>query len=327
MGKYAKGFNSTDFIARVMMTKSVIALKKFCNSKKFLGNAARDLRGNLMGDNIGALENQYRAAKAVKEILTDKLNVRTADVLAEKKNLRSGEDDKVLKMKAEVMAIIKEYGDRYGREPNGLKDIIPITLLRKEVQSTKVIPAKDVLANFQEGISRLLEYTSEDVFNIPLRLMDYHLIIDNEQIRNQLVKCLADTYDGNFKEAIKRCALAFSISLEKQRQKLNYLMERQELSTAMFFLDSPETLYYKFQDYNFILMALQVDLNKYKMFEKIIPTVMINDEDRESGVSITISDYLDERWIDMKWALYCFNFVTETVLMWESMNLKKSLTN
>jgi hypothetical protein len=74
-------------------------------------------------------------------------------------------------------------------------------------------------------------------------------------------------------------------------------------------------------------MALQVDLSKYKLFEKIIPTVMINDEDRESGVSITISDYLDERWINLKWALYCFNFVTETVLMWESMNLKKSLTH
>ena len=307
------------------MTKSVIALKKFCNSKKFLNNTARDLRGNLIGDNLGALENLYRTGKTIKEILSDKLNIQTADILTEKKRLRSVGDDSVSHMKAEILAIIKEYGDRYGREPAGLKNIIPIYLLRKEVQSTKVIPAKEVLTNFQERIAKLLEHTSEDVFKVPLRFMDYHLIIENEQIRNQLVRCLADIDEGEFKEAIKRCALAFSVSLEKQRQKLNYLMERQELSTAMFFLDSPETLYYKFQDYNFILMALQVDLKKYKIFEKIIPTVMINDDD-ESGVSITISDYLDERWINMKWAFYCFNFVTETVLMWESMDFKKSLT-
>jgi len=306
-----------------MMTKSLVALKRFCNSKKFFNNAIRNLQGDLMGDNLGALENQYRAAKTVKEILIHKLNIRTGDVLAEKKKLSKGEDDTVLHMKAEVLAVLKEYGNRYGREPTELKDIISISLLRNEVRSTKIIPAKDVLANFQEGIGKLLEYTSEDLFKVPLRLMDYHLIIDNEQIRNKLVKSLVDIDDGEYKEAIKRCALAFSISLEKQRQRLNYLMERQELSTAMFFLDSPETLYYKFQDYNFILMALQVDLKKYKMFEKIIPTVMIND-DSESGVSITISDYLDERWINRRWAMYCFNFVTETVLMWESMDLKNT---
>ena len=278
-----------------------------------------------MGDNLGALENQYRAAKTVKEILIEKLNIRTADVLAEKKALCAGGDEGISRMKAEILAIIREYGERYGRTLTELKDVIPLTLLRKEVRSTKVMPAKDVLANFQERMGKLLECVSEDLFRVPLRSMDYHLIIDNEQIRNKLVRSLADINDGEYKKSIKRCALAFSISLEKQRQKLNYLRERHELSTALFFLDSPETLYYKFQDYNFLLMALQVDLKKYKMFEKIIPTVMIND-DHESGVSITISDYLDGRWINVKWARYCFNFVTETVLMWESMNLSKSLT-
>ncbi len=207
-----------------MMTKSAIALKKFCNSKKFYNNAIRDLRGNLMGDNLGALENQYRAAKTVHEILIDKLNIHTSDVLAEKKNLRPGGDDTVSRKKAEVLAIIKEYRDRYVREPTGLKEIISVTLLRKEVQTTKIIPAKDVLTNLQEGIGNLLEYTSEDLFKVPLRLMDYHLIIDNEQIRNQLIKCFRDIDKGEYKEAIKRCALGFSISLEKQRQKLKHPM-------------------------------------------------------------------------------------------------------
>lgn len=176
---------------------------------------------------------------------------------------------------------------------------------------------------FKEDLDQLLQITSRELFNIPLKLVDYHLLIENNQIRNIMIKCMDRMVEENYKEAIKKCALAFSISLEEQRQRLNYLMKRKELSTALFFLDSPETLYYKLQDYSFILMALQVDINKYKMFEKIVPTTMISDDERE-GISITISDFVPEQWITLDSATYCLNFVSETVIMWENMKLRRS---
>ena len=298
-----------------------ISLKRFCNGKKFYLDGARAMNGPLMGDTLIALENTYRSGDIVREILKERLNITRADIIKIKKEIPGGEGAGG-STKAEIIAIFREYERRFSREPVGLKDMVHLNIIRNEVNNTRNFPTKDVLGNLSERIGKLLHLASEDVFGIRFELMDYHLIVVSDRIRNILIKCLDDIVNGNFKETIRKCALAFSISLEKQRQRLNYLLERQELSTALFFLDSPETLYYKFQDYSFILMALQVDLNKYKSFEKMVPTIMINDSDRDD-VSITVSDFVPEKWLTEDSARFCFNFVTETVLLWENMNLKR----
>lgn len=307
--------------ADVSTTKDVF-IKRFCNSKKFYLDGTRAVNGPLMGDTLVALENIHRSGNIVIDILKEKLNIQRADVIKAKKEIPEEKDDSIRSMKAEIIAIFAEYKRRFKREPPGLKDMAHLAIIRKDVHNTRSFPTKDVLVNLNERIGQLLELTSEDVFGVSFELMDYHLIIGTAKIRNILTKCLDDIINEDFKESIRKSALAFSISLERQRQRLNYLLERRELSTALFFLDSPETLYYKFQDYSFILMALQVDLKKYKSFERMVPTIMINDNDRE-GVSITVSDYVHEKWLTGDSARFCFNFVTETVLLWENMNLRK----
>ena len=117
--------------------------------------------------------------------------------------------------------------------------------------------------------------------------------------------------------------LCHLISLESilfGRLLFAYLREREELSTSLFFMDSPTTLYFKLQDYSFILLALGVDLKKYKMYEKIVPTTMISRE-KDGEVSITISDYVQGEYQTLEWARYCFNFIMETAINWENRKL------
>ena len=300
-----------------------LALKRFCNCKKFFQNGSRDLTEYLMGDSLQALENFHRCAKIARRILEERLNIRPEDISQAREELHGDDNEPIYSLKCEILAVFNRFKDKFGKELTGIKSIVQLNMLRREVHETRSFPANEVLMKFKEDLDQLLQITSRELFNIPLKIVDYHLLIENNQIRNIMIKCMDRMVEENYKEAIKKCALAFSISLEEQRQRLNYLMERKELSTALFFLDSPETLYYKLQDYSFILMALQVDINKYKMFEKIVPTTMISDDERE-GISITISDFVPEQWITLDSATYCFNFVSETVIMWENMKLRRS---
>ena len=300
-----------------------LALKRFCNCKKYFQNGSRHLADDLMGDSLQALENFYRCAKITRRILEERLNVRPEDISKAREEIHGDENEQIYSLKCEILAIFNRFKDKFGKELEGFKSIVQLNMLRREVHGTRSFPAKEILVKFKEDLDRLLQITSRELFRLPLKLVDYHLLIENDQIRKIMIRCVERIVGENYKEAIKKCALAFSISLEDQRQRLNYLLERKELSTALFFLDSPETLYYKLQDYSFILMALQVDINKYKKFEKIVPTTMISDDERE-GVSITISDFVPEQWITMESATYCLNFVSETVIMWENMELGRS---
>ena len=274
-----------------------------------------------MEDTLGAMEDLYICAHTVLDILCEVLKVKREDVLETRKELPD-EDDTLLLLKAATLAASRIYERRFGKEPPGARDIVPLTMMRRDAHDSLSFPTRELLGRFLENQHQLLDVVSEDVFELPTELVDYHLLIVNNGIRRIMTGCLDDILAGEYTEAIKKSSLAFSISLEEQRQRLNYLMERQELSTAMFFLDSPETLYYKLQDYSFILMALQVDLGKYRQFEKIVPTTMIS-EDGDRGTSITISDFVHEQWITSKWARYCFSFVCETVLLWQNMDLRK----
>lgn len=302
-------------------THWMIFAKRFCNAKRFLYNGKRDLRGNFMGDTLGAMEALHRCSRTIINLLEEGLNVDGGLIASAGEGIEEA-DIYAHRLKTEIMAIHGRYEQEYGRPPPGIRDIVHLAMLRRDVHATMTIPTRDILLRCKDSLAELLAAVSEDVFGLPLALMDYHLVIKSEQLRNIMTRCIEDIVDEDYRGSVKNATLGFSIALEEQRQQLNYLLEREELSNALFFLDSPETLYYKLQDYSFILMALQVDPGKYRLFEKIVPTTMVSDE-TDTGVSITISDYVHERWIKPKWARFCFEFVCETVLMWQNMNLKE----
>jgi len=295
-----------------------ISLKRMIDVKKHYLNARKGLMGNLLGDDLGALENLYEAILISMELLAGELEMDTGTIDTGTMDVGTIGTATVNAALVEVMA--ENYRKRYNEGLRGTNSVISLLDHRKEVRSSRTLPSRDRLNHWKGDIEKYLDDISRALFGRSLDSLDYHLIIDDDEMRDILVDAQKFILSSNYKGSIMRSSLAFSISLEKMRQHLNFLMENDELSTHFFSLDSKKTLYYKLQDYFFILLALEVDMKKYQLFIKIVPTTLIDDSGPD-GVSVTFSDYIHEKWLTLKWARFCFNFVVETLLHWGSMEL------
>jgi len=326
-------------------SRNTYLIKRFIDAKKFYQNAQTNYMGNMICDDLGALENMYQCVRGLLSVIMESMNISFKDYFEYLKDevdakviiaLKKSVDDKkiididsinffgISRSKALIIlldTLNNKLEKEYDISLTGYNQILLLFERRYSVRYANSMVHKDDVFKIKEQILVLLKEISDMVFGISYKEMEYHHVISDDQLKETLGECNKLILEEDYKEAIKRSSLAFSISLESQRHRLNYLMENEELNTSLFSLDSERTLYYKLQDYSFILLALQVNLKKYRLFIKIVPTTMI-DDNSEEGVSITISDFVHSRWIGLKWARFCYNFVVETILQWESMDLK-----
>lgn len=294
--------------------RDVLLLKQMIDVRKHFLNARKCLLGNILGDDLSSLMAMHICVDTALAILEVDLDSDTAHIGA-----KSSNDSMEIKWVLDEY-ILPAYKKRYKRVPGGVESVILLFRHHREVKNTLTMPSRPTLDHLLPGIERFLGDISEDVFGTPLKYLDYHLILKDKEMSGILSETQDFLLKNDHKQSILRSSFAFSISLEKMRQRLNYLLERDELSTHFFSLDTRRTLYFKLQDYSFLLLAMEVNMDKYRLFIKIVPTTLI-DESGNEGVSVTFSDYIQEKWLTTKWARFCFNFVMETLLHWESMEL------
>ena len=97
------------------------------------------------------------------------------------------------------------------------------------------------------------------------------------------------------------------------KQYLNFIKRGKSLYKSIdIHIDSKE------QD--FIHLVLGTPPKKLERFKQLVPTVLIT-EDNEGRSEIIVSDFVDETVILKENAEFCLNFVLETILYWESLEL------
>ena len=244
------------------------------------------------------------------------------ETLNTQQKIKTIKELKIPSLEEQWTTLSNDYEKRYGQKLSMKTQIFTISNITKSFTEHNIIPTKTQVHELVQALSIFMHELTLKVFGLNFQDIDFHLLMDNPQVRRTLKVAVNAINNGDYKEVLKNSSLAFNIALEDQRHKLNYLSEKGILKPELFMLDKSINLHFNSKDHDFIHTVLGTQQKKLEQFNKIVPTVIITEDD-DVGPKIVISDYVDEGAVSKDNAQFCIDFVLETILHWESLDLVK----
>lgn len=244
------------------------------------------------------------------------------ETLGTQQKIKTLKELKIPSLEEQWNALSNDYEKRYGQKLSMKTQIFTISNITKSFTEHNIIPTKTQVHELVQALSIFIQELTSKVFGLDFQDIDFHLLMDNPQVRRTLKLAIEAFESVDYKEVLKNSSLAFNIALEDQRQKLNFLSEKGILKPEPFMLDKSIDLHFNSKDHEFIHTILGTQQKKLEQFNKIVPTVIITEDD-DGGLKIVISDYVDDSVVSKNNARFCIDFILETVLHWESLDLVK----
>lgn len=290
--------------------KDITAIKELIIAKKLLHNGEELIKKDTLENNLIAISNLNSALDLFLKIISTHQKIKLVKQL----------DNISLEKKWSILS--NEYKRKYGKELSMKTQIFTLSNITNNFIVHNIIPTRAQVQELCQALTIFMQGLVPEMFGLEFQDIDFHLLLGNSQARRAL-KAARDGFEmENYKEALISTSRAFYIALEDQRQKLNYLSDNGLLDPKLIMLEESINLHIDPKDHEFIHLVLGTPPKKLDRFKQLVPTVLINEDDSKRA-EIVVSDFIDEEAISKENAEFCLNFVYETILHWESLDLVK----
>lgn len=290
--------------------KMIPVIKKLIIAKKLFVRSQKLIEKDSLENNLIAIFNLNSALNIVLEVLSEQQSVKSVKQI-------KGWD---LEQQWEILS--KEYKKRYSQELSMKTQIFTLNTVIDDFTKFGQVPNSTQVHELGRALGVFIEELIFQVFEIKFSDLDFHYLIDHPQVKNAIKNANKALNNDRFDEVLKETSTAFHIALEEQRQKLNYLSAQDLLKPDLLMLEKSIKLHIDPKDQDFIHLILRTNPKKLERFKQLIPTAVIS-EDENNRPEIVISDFVDNAVLSYENAEFCLNFVLETILHWESLDLLK----
>ncbi len=285
-------------------------IKELIIAKKLLLNSLDLIDSDTLENNLIAISNLNSALNMFLEIIAKRQKIKSIKQL----------DNVSLEKKWSILS--DAYKHQYGQELSMKTQIFTLANITQNFVEYNMIPTKAQVKELCQALFVFMQELVSEMFDLDFQEIDFHLLLDNAQIRRNLKLAFSAFETEKYDEVLKSTSLAFHIAIENQRQKLNYLSEKGILNPELLLLDKSIGIHLDSKDQEFIHLILGTQPTKLERFMQLVPTVLIS-EDEKGRSEIIVSDFVNQEEISKENADFCLNFVLETILHWESLELEK----
>jgi hypothetical protein len=300
--------------AQENMTKKIepSTLKELILAKQLISNNQRLTLIDSLENNMIAIFNLNSALNIVLKILSTSSKLKLKSI----KELRNSPIER------QWSKLSEEYKKRYDHELSMKTQIFTINDLIVDFTEHGKYPNNTQVKELSQALSLFIEDTMKRIFGINFGELDIHLLISNPQAQKNF-KQAKDAFNlKNYSEVLRLSSITYHLALEDQRQKINYLSERELLKPESIMVDSSVKIHIEPKDEDFIHLILRTNLKNLEKFKQLVPTVVLS-EDTAGRSELVVSEFVDESKISEENASFCLNYVIETILHWECLDLIK----
>ncbi len=293
------------------MTKNInqSTLKKLILVKLLLQKNELLVCDDSIESNLVACFNLNSALEIILKILTEQ----------SKKKITSVKDLKTSSLEKNWSILSLEYKNRFGQELSMKTQIFTINNLVSDFIKRGRTPMTNQILELNNALSIFIEDVVSKLFGIRYSDIGLFQLIPNSQVRNEFRTAQEALKNKDLPRVFRSISAAFYIALEDQRQRLNYLSENGLLNPDILMLQTPINIRFNPNDEEFIHLVLGTNPKKFQRFRQLVPSAVLS-EDREGKTEVVVSDYVDSNQLLRENALFCMNFVLETILRWEKID-------
>jgi hypothetical protein len=296
------------------MTKKIepSTLKELILAKELISNCKNLALVDSLENNLIAIFNLNSTLNIVLNILSTSSKLKLKSV----KELRNSPIER------QWSKLSEEYTKRYDQDLSMKTQIFTINNLIVDFTEHGKYPNNTQVRELNQALSLFIEDTMKQIFGIDFNELDIHLLISNPQAQENFKSAKSAFNSKDYAEVLRLSSVTYHLALEDQRQRINYLSEHGLLNPESIMVDNSVKVHIEPKDEDFIHLILRTNLKNLEKFKQLVPTVILS-EDGTGRSELVVSDFVDESKISQENASYCLNFVLETILMWESLDLIK----
>lgn len=283
-------------------------VKKLIIAKKLLQNSEELIELNSLEKNLVAISNLNSAFNIILMIFCKQAKIKSIKQL----------DNISLEKQWNILS--KEYKKRFDQDLSMKTQIFTLNNIMSDFIDHGIYPTTNQVLDLTRALSIFIEDFVDKVFELEYKDLDLYLLIENNQVQHTIKQARKSLDAGEFEEVLKAASSAFQVALEDQRRKINYLSERNLINPELIMLDKSISLNIKPKEEDFIHLILKTPQKDLQKFKQLVPTAIIA-EDKARRSEVVVSDYVSEVSISNENAEFCLNFVLETILNWENMDL------
>jgi len=292
-----------------MVKKKMLAtIKELIIAKKLLENSKNLIKIDSMENNLIAIYN-----------LNSALNI-ILKILGEQQKIKSIKQLKNISLEKQWDILSQKYKQQYGQDLSMKTQIFTLNNIINNFVDHDMLPINTQVKELYQALSVFIDGVVSQILNLKFGELDFYLLIQNTQVQKTIKRANMAIEAEEYAEVLKSTSAAFQIAIEDQRQKINYLSDQGILKPEPFMLDRSINIHIDAKDREFIHLVLGTPTKSLERFKHLVPTAIIT-EDGESRPEIVISDFVDVEASTKENAVFCLNFVLETVLHWESLDL------
>jgi hypothetical protein len=288
--------------------KKLDIVKELILAKKLLQYSEKLIKEKNLDSNIIAVHNLNSALNIVLSLFSTQHKINSTKQL-NSKNLE------------EQWAILsQEYKTRFGQDLSMKTQIFTLNNIITDLIEYDKYPSNNQVIELTQALSIFIEDFVSKVFQLSFQDLDFHILIEHPQVRNTIKEARDALYSEDFSKVLRLASASFQLAIEDQRQKINYLSDQGLLKPELLMLDKSINININPSEEDFIHLILRTPQKELQRFKQLVPTALISLNEKNKA-EVVVSDYVDDRKISKENAEFCYNFVLETVLNWENLNL------
>ncbi len=193
-------------------------------------------------------------------------------------------------------------------------EIRQLRTLRNNVQHGLILPVSELHDFLKYGV-RFLEKVLEKIFGLTIQQISYSTLVENEGIKNHLIKAENKISDGKYLEAIVACRDAFELGRFLLQNQSNHVSK---MAAIPHIKKESMELYYYIQgiDDELSVLGTNINISEYRTYSRYVDHIPSEYRAIKSGYSV-----MQREWIKDD-ADFCYSFVAQSILTWQLLQEK-----
>ncbi|MFW9880404.1 MAG: hypothetical protein ACFFG0_45620, partial [Candidatus Thorarchaeota archaeon] len=172
-----------------MVKKEII--RQLIIAKKLLTKSEELIESDLIENNLVAISNLNFILNTLLESLSTQQKIKTLKEL------------KTPSLEEQWNALSNDYEQRYGQKLSMKTQIFTISNIMRNFIENNILPSKIQVLELIQALSVFIQELTMKVFGLDFQELDFHLLMDNPQVRRALNLAVDAFNNGDYKEVLK----------------------------------------------------------------------------------------------------------------------------